>query len=102
MVFLKTSGDPMSIVRDVRTAIASVDAELALQDVQPLNRVATNSWARHRFDAFLFGGFGTAALILAASGIFAVLSYAVASRSREFGIRIALGGSSRRVVWHAA
>ena len=100
MVFVKTSGDPLSIVRDVRTAIASVDPELALQDVQPLSRVVSNSWARHRFDAFLFGGFGTAALILAASGIFAVLSYAVASRSREFGIRIALGGSGRRVVWH--
>ena len=100
MVFVKTSGDPLSIVRDVRTAIASVDPELALQDVQPLSRVVSNSWARHRFDAFLFGGFGTAALILAASGIFAVLSYAVASRSREFGIRIALGGSGRRVMWH--
>ena len=100
MVFVRTAGDPMSLVPDVRRAVASVDPELALQDVQPLERVVTNSWARHRFDAFLFGGFGVAALVLAASGIFAVLSYAVASRTREFGIRIALGGSSTRVVGH--
>lgn len=98
MFFVRTSSDPMSLVPDVRRAIATVDPELALQDVQPLDRVVTNSWARHRFDAFLFAGFGIAALMLAASGIFAVLSYAVASRTREFGIRIALGGSSGRVV----
>ena len=99
MVFVRTAGEPMSVVQDVRRAIASVDPELAMQDVQPLSRVVSNSWARHRFDALLFGGFGIAALLLAASGIFAVLSYAVASRTREFGIRIALGADTVRVLW---
>jgi putative ABC transport system permease protein len=100
MVFVRTSGEPMAVVPDVRKAIATVDPELAMQDAQPLSRVVTNSWARHRFDAFLFGGFGVAALLLAASGIFAVLSYAVASRTREFGIRIALGSDTGRVLLH--
>jgi putative ABC transport system permease protein len=99
MVFLRTAADPLSIVRDVRTAIATVDPELAMRDVQPLTEVIRGSWARHRFDAMLFGGFGVAAMLLAASGIFAVLSHAVASRTREFGVRIALGASRTRVVW---
>lgn len=100
MVFVRTAGDPMQLIPAVRQAITGLDPELAMQDVQPLTKVVSGSWARHRFDAMLFGGFGIAALLLAASGIFAVLSYAVASRTREFGIRIALGADSSRVVWH--
>jgi ABC-type antimicrobial peptide transport system permease subunit len=100
MVFLRTAGDPMSVVPAVRRAIAAVDPELALRDVKTLTALVRGSWARHRFDAMLFGGFGIAALLLAASGIFAVMAYSVAMRSREFGIRIALGADRARVVRH--
>jgi len=100
MVFVRTNGNPASVVPDVRKAIASVDPELAPRELQPLTEVISGSWARNRFDAFLFGGFGIGALLLAASGIFAVLSYAVAGRTREFGIRITLGATTRRVLGH--
>jgi putative ABC transport system permease protein len=100
MVFLRTAGDPLSVVPSVRKAIASVDPELALRDVQPLSEVVSGSWARHRFDAILFGGFGIVALLLAATGIFAVLSHAVQSRAREFGVRIALGARTPQILRH--
>lgn len=91
LFFLRTAGNALAVVPDVRKAVATVDPDLSLRDVQPLAEVVNGSWARHRFDAFLFGGFGLAALLLAGSGVFAVLAYAVATRTREFGIRIALG-----------
>jgi putative ABC transport system permease protein len=97
-VFVKTAGNPLALVPAVRKAIAIIDPELAMQDVQPLDRVVSASWARHRFDSMLFGGFGIVALLLAASGTFAVLSYAVATRGREFGIRMALGADTHRIV----
>jgi putative ABC transport system permease protein len=97
-VLLRTVANPLSVVPDVRKALASVDPDISMRDVQTLEDVASSSWARHRFDAVLFGAFGTAALGLAASGIFAVLAYAIADRTREFGIRLALGAQSSNVV----
>jgi putative ABC transport system permease protein len=100
MIFVKSAGNPEAIVPDVRRAVATVDPELALQDVRTMTDLLEGSWARRRFDATLFGGFGMAALLLAASGIFAVLAYSVETRRREFGIRIALGAGPGRLIWH--
>ncbi len=93
MFFVK----PIRPLAELRKAIQSVDPDVALRDVQTLDEVANGSWARTRFEAVLFGGFGAAALLLAASGIFAVLAFVVTSRTREFGIRIALGADAPRV-----
>jgi putative ABC transport system permease protein len=98
-VFVRTVQDPMATLADIRRAVATVDPDLALQDPRPLEDVLRASWARQRRDTALFSGFGLTALFLAASGIFAVLAYSVGTRRREFGIRIALGARSRRIVW---
>jgi predicted permease len=98
MVFVRASSAPEAVIQDVRRAVATVDPELALQEVRPLTDLLYGSWARRRFDATLFGGFGVVALLLAASGIFAVLAYSVETRRREFGIRIALGARRERLI----
>jgi putative ABC transport system permease protein len=98
MVFVRGTGSPQALIPDVRRAVATVDPELALQEVRPLPDLLSGSWARRRYDATLFGGFGAVALLLACSGIFAVLAYSVQTRRREFGIRIALGARRERLI----
>ena len=66
-----------------RKALRAADPDVAMRDVQTMDEIVSGSWARNRFEAALFGGFGIAALLLAASGIFAVLAYAVTFAQRR-------------------
>jgi putative ABC transport system permease protein len=88
---IRTSNNLAGIVSAASNAVHEVDAEIPIRDVLTMNDVMANSISQQRFNMLLLGAFGVLALILAAMGIYSVLSYSVKRRVQEIGIRLALG-----------
>jgi putative ABC transport system permease protein len=98
MAFLvRTVGDPSEIIPVVRETMTGLDPDVALDQIQPLQRAHATDLGGLRFLSTLFGAFGALALVLAISGVYAVVSYSVTQRTREFGLRLAVGADPSRL-----
>lgn len=94
-MIVRTAGDPLAHAASIRGAIAALDRNIAIPPVRTLDEIVSESLDRPRFVATLLGVFSAIALLLAAVGIFGLVSFAAAQRTHEFGVRIAVGASPR-------
>ena len=95
---VRASGDPLVIASAVRRAIWEVDPEQPIVKVETLNDVIADSIWQPRFSAWAYSALGTMALLLTAAGIYSVVSFTTTLRTREMGLRVALGATQARIV----
>jgi predicted permease len=97
-VFLRSPGDPSSLANAVRSAVRAIDPMIPVTNVQTVEQVLASARSRPRFLTLLLVLFSSVALVIASVGIYGVISFSVARRSKEFALRMALGAQQKDVL----
>jgi putative ABC transport system permease protein len=99
-VVLRATGDPLALAGSLRAQVAALDRNLPVGQITTMDHLVSQSTAPRRLNALLIGSFAGLALLLAAIGVYGVMSYTIAQRTHEIGVRISLGASSRDILRH--